>query len=41
MLSSDDQRKGFRRYLANTSWLIAERALRIVVTLFVGVYVAR
>jgi O-antigen/teichoic acid export membrane protein len=32
---------GFRKYFANTSWLIAERILRMVVALFVSVYVAR
>ena len=31
----------FRKYFANTSWLIGERALRIAVSLFVGIYVAR
>lgn len=33
--------KGFRRYFANTSWLFAEKVLRMVVGLFVGVWVAR
>ncbi len=33
--------KGFRRYFANTSWLFAEKILRMVVGLFVGVWVAR
>lgn len=32
---------GFRRYFANTSWLMGHRVLRMVVALFVGVYVAR
>lgn len=32
---------GFRRYLANTSWLMGHRVLSMVVALFVGVYVAR
>ena len=32
---------GIRRYLSNTSWLMAERILRMIVALFVGVYVAR
>ncbi len=32
---------GFRRYFANTSWLMAEKILRLTVGLFVGVYVAR
>lgn len=33
--------EGFQRYFSNTSWLMAERVLRMVVALFVGVYVAR
>ncbi len=33
--------QGFRKYFANTSWLMAERILRMVVALFVSVYVAR
>ncbi len=32
---------GFRRYFANTSWLFAEKGLRLVVGFFVGVWVAR
>jgi len=32
---------GFQRYIANTSWLIAERIIRLAVGLFVGVWVAR
>lgn len=32
---------GFRKYFANTSWLMAEKVLRMVVGLFVGVWVAR
>ena len=32
---------GFRRYFANTAWLFAEKILRMVVGLFVGVWVAR
>ena len=31
----------FRKYFANTSWLLSERVLRMVVSLFVGIYVAR
>jgi len=31
----------FRRYFANTSWLLGERVLRMVISLFVGIYVAR
>lgn len=33
--------KGFRRYFANTSWLFAEKVLRIIAGVFVGIYVAR
>ena len=32
---------GFRRYFANTSWLLGERALRLTVSLFIGIYVVR
>ena len=32
---------GFMKYFSNTSWLMAERILRMTVALFVGVYVAR
>ena len=32
---------GFRRYFANTSWLIAEKITRLAVGLFVGIWVAR
>ena len=32
---------GFRRYFANTSWLIAEKIFRLAVGLFVSVWVAR
>ena len=34
-------RPGFRKYFANTSWLLGERMLRMFVSLFVGIYVAR
>jgi len=34
-------RPGFHKYFANTSWLLGERFLRIAVSLFVGIYVAR
>ena len=34
-------RPGFRKYFANTSWLLGERILRMAVLLFVGIYVAR
>ena len=32
---------GFRKYFANTSWLMGERILRMAVSLFVGILVAR
>ena len=32
---------GFRKYFANTSWLLGERILRMAVSLFVTIYVAR
>jgi len=32
---------GFRKYFANTSWLLGEKVLRMVISLFVGFYVAR
>ena len=35
------QHQGFRRYFANTSWLFAEKILSMVVSLLVGVWVAR
>lgn len=34
-------RQGFMRYFKNTSWLMGERILRMVVGLFVGIWVAR
>ena len=33
--------KGFVKYFKNTSWLFAEKILRMVVGFFVGVWVAR
>ncbi|MDG1097681.1 MAG: flippase [Methylophilaceae bacterium] len=33
--------QGFLRYFANTSWLFGEKILRMIVGLFVGVWVAR
>ncbi len=33
--------EGFMRYFANTSWLFGEKILRMVVGLFVGIWVAR
>ncbi|ACM93246.1 probable polysaccharide biosynthesis protein [Nautilia profundicola AmH] len=35
------QHQGFKKYFANTSWLFAEKMLRMVVGLFVGIWVAR
>ena len=32
---------GFRKYFDNTSWLLMERIVRMTVSLFVGVYIAR
>lgn len=32
---------GFRRYAANTYWMMAEQMLRIIARLFVGIWVAR
>ena len=32
---------GFRKYFANTSWLLGERIIRMAASLFVGIYVAR
>lgn len=37
----DIRSTGFKRYFANTSWLMGHRVLSMVVVLFVGVYVAR
>ena len=33
--------QGFKKYLKNTSWLLAEKILRIIVGLLVGIWVAR
>lgn len=33
--------QGFMRYFANTSWLFGEKILRMIVGLFVGIWVAR
>lgn len=35
------QQQGFMRYFKNTSWLFAEKILRMVVGLFVGIWIAR
>lgn len=32
---------GFRRYLGNTSWLFAEKILRLVISMFITVWMAR
>ena len=32
---------GFRKYFKNTSWLMTERIIRMIISLFVGIYVAR
>lgn len=32
---------GFKRYFANTSWMMTEKVISLLVSLFVGVYVAR
>lgn len=40
MLSSMSS-QGFKRYIANTSWLMLHRVLSMIITLFVGIYVAR
>ena len=37
----DIRSKSFKRYFANTSWLMGHRVFNMVVSLFVGVYVAR
>jgi len=37
----DIHSSGFKRYFANTSWLMGHRILSMIVALFVGVYVAR
>ena len=37
----DIRSSGFKRYFANTSWLMVHRVLNMVVALLVGVYVAR
>ena len=34
-------RPSFRKYFANTSWLLGERIFRMAISLFVGIYVAR
>ncbi|MCK5294323.1 MAG: flippase [Arcobacteraceae bacterium] len=41
MINKLKDHKGFIKYSKNTSWLFAERILRIVVSLFVGIWIAR
>jgi O-antigen/teichoic acid export membrane protein len=41
VLSNFANREGLRKYAANTSWLMAERILRMAIGLLVGVYIAR
>ena len=33
--------QGFMKYFKNTSWLFAEKVLRMIIGLFVGIWVAR
>ena len=33
--------QGFHKYFANTSWVLGEKVLRMSISLFVGIYVAR
>ena len=40
-LQSLKSNQGFMRYFKNTSWLFAEKILRMFVGLFVGIWVAR
>ena len=40
-LQSLKSNQGFMRYFKNTSWLFAEKILRMIVGLFVGIWVAR
>ena len=37
----DYRSRSFRRYFSNTSWLMAERMSRILISFFVGILVAR
>ncbi len=41
MLKIFNLHQGHKRYLSNTSWLVAERILRLGLVLFVGIFVAR
>lgn len=40
-LKSLKNHQGFMKYFRNTSWLFGEKILRMVVGLFVGIWVAR
>jgi O-antigen/teichoic acid export membrane protein len=40
-LKALSQNQGFMKYFKNTSWLLAEKILRLFVSLFVGIWVAR
>ena len=40
-LKSLQNHQGFMKYFKNTSWLFAEKILRMIVGLFVGIWVAR
>jgi len=40
-LNTLKQNQGFMKYFKNTSWLFGEKILRMVVGLFVGIWVAR
>lgn len=35
------QNKGFMKYFKNTSWLFAEKILRVIAGLFIGIWIAR
>lgn len=41
LINSALSHQGFRRYFANTSWVLAEQILRLVAELLVGIWVAR
>ena len=41
LFSAATAHEGFRRYFANTSWMLGEQVLRIIAGLFVGIWVAR
>lgn len=41
LLESAKSHQGFKRYLANSSWMFAEQILRLVAGLLVGIWVAR